>query len=142
MSQTRHLEASAKASSAATLEPSVALGDVYPPRFHHSQRLMGRSSPAIAIHLQFTLAQSTVEALVKLVGAAIHLGHLDDNRTALVLTGGRSKYIIPFHLSAMSPWLLTFVAFVPVLLLALSFLRSTVLSKYLDDKHERRQPTR
>lgn len=41
----------------------------------------------------------------------------------------------------MSPWLLTFVAFVPVLLVALSFLRSTVLSKYLDDKHERRQPS-
>lgn len=39
----------------------------------------------------------------------------------------------------MSPWLLTFVAFIPVLLVALSFLRSTVLSKYLDDRTQKRQ---
>ncbi len=42
---------------------------------------------------------------IGLVAAATHLGHLDDNRTALVLMGGRSEYIMPFHLSTMSPWL-------------------------------------
>lgn len=45
----------------------------------------------------------------------------------------------PTSATTMSPWLITFVAFVPVLLLALSFLRSTVLSKYLDDKSTRRR---
>jgi len=36
----------------------------------------------------------------------------------------------------MSPWLVTVVALVPVLLVALSYLRSTVLSKYLDDRSQ------
>lgn len=37
----------------------------------------------------------------------------------------------------MSSWLITFFALVPVLLVGLSFLRSTVLSKYLDDQPDR-----
>ena len=39
----------------------------------------------------------------------------------------------------MSAALITFLALLPVLLIALSFLRSTVLTQYLDDKHEKRQ---
>jgi hypothetical protein len=42
----------------------------------------------------------------------------------------------------MSPWILTFVALVPVLLVGLSYLRSTVFSKYLDDADTDRQGRR
>lgn len=39
----------------------------------------------------------------------------------------------------MSALLITALAFIPVLLIGLSILRSTVLTKYLDDPHDKRR---
>lgn len=77
---------------------------------------------------------------LQIAGAAIHFG--DTSRRPSPVPSAseheRRRRRIKQTSSTMSPWLITFVAFVPVLLVALAFLRSTVLSKYLDDRYEKR----